>query len=310
MTLYEKSLHTLELPAVLEMLANEAVSAEARAMARELKPAESREEIEYRLKETTAAKNLMVLRGSPSFGGVYDVRASVRRADMGGVLSTAELLNIAALLRAAASASAYAAGDRAERTVIDALFDAITVNKYLESKITTCIVAEDEIADAASSELADIRRHIRVTGERIRQTLQRIITSPAYSKALQEPIVTMCNDRYVVPVKAEHKGAVPGLVHDVSASGATFFIEPMSVVELNNDLRELFMREKKEIERIPRSCPPSAPISGRTSSETMKSSSSLTSFSQKRSSRTASRRASRRFRRTTGSCSAARATRS
>ena len=250
MTLYEKSLTTLELPAVLEMLANEAVSEAARAAARDLRPADSREEIEYRLAETTAAKNLMVLRGSPSFGGVQDVRASIRRADLGGVLNTTELLAVAFLLRAAASASEYGAGDRAERTVIDGLFDAITVNKYLESKISTCIVAEDEIADAASSELADIRRHIRVTGDKIRQTLQRIITSPTYAKALQEPIITVKNDRYVVPVKAEQKGAVPGLVHDVSASGATFFIEPMTVVELNNTLRELFAREKKEIERI------------------------------------------------------------
>jgi len=250
MTLYEKSLVTLELPAVLEMLANEAVSEEARAAARELRPAGTREEIEYRLAETTAAKHLMAVRGSPSFGGVTDVRASIRRADMGGVLSTTELLAIAALLRASADASAFAAGDRAERTVIDGLFDAIVVNKYLESKISSCIVAEDEIADSASSELADIRRHIRIAGDKIRQTLQRIIASPAYSKALQEPIVTMRSDRYVVPVKAEQKGAVPGLVHDVSASGATLFIEPMAVVELNNELRELQAREKKEIERI------------------------------------------------------------
>ena len=267
MTLYEKSLTTLELPAVLEMLANEAVSEAARAAARDLRPADSREEIEYRLAETTAAKNLMVLRGSPSFGGVQDVRASIRRADMGGVLNTTELLAVAFLLRAAASASEYGAGDRAERTVIDGLFDAITVNKYLESKISTCIVAEDEIADAASSELADIRRHIRVTGDKIRQTLQRIITSPTYAKALQEPIITVKNDRYVVPVKAEQKGAVPGLVHDVSASGATFFIEPMTVVEPNNTLRELFARRRR-LSGFSQNCPPSAPISGRISSET------------------------------------------
>lgn len=250
MNMYEKSLMTLELPAVLEMLSNEASSPEARQAARELRPAESREEIEYRLSETTAAKRLIALRGSPSFYGVRDVRPSVRRADLGGVLLTRELLDIAALLRAAAEARDYGTGEREERTAIDGLFEALTANKYLESRITSCIISEEEIADSASPELSDIRRHMRLTGDKIRQTLQRIISSPSYAKALQEPIVTMRNDRYVVPVKAEHKGAVPGLVHDVSSSGATFFIEPMAVVELNNELRELQAREKKEIERI------------------------------------------------------------
>jgi DNA mismatch repair protein MutS2 len=250
MTLYEKSLKTLELPAVLELLAAEAVCDGAKAAALNLIPDADIHEVRYRLSETTAAKNMMTLKGSPSFSGIKDVRSAVRRADMGGMLNTSELLDIAALLRGAANAVAYASGDRIEKTAIDHLFDALVPNKFLEGKISSSIIGVDEIADAASPELSDIRRHMRVAGDRIRQTLGKIISSPAYSKALQEPIITVKNDRYVVPVKAEQKGAVPGLVHDVSASGATFFIEPMAVVQLNNEIRELMAKEKKEIERI------------------------------------------------------------
>lgn len=250
MTLYEKSLKTLELPAVLHMLADETVSGDAREAALALEPASDPHEVRYRLSETTAAKNMMTLKGSPSFSGIKDIRSAIRRADMGGMLNTSELLDIAALLRAAAGAIAYASGDRREKTAIDHLFDAIVPNKFLEGKISASILGVDEIADGASPELSDIRRHMRIAGDKIRQSLNKIISSPTYSKALQEPIITVKNDRYVVPVKAEQKSAVPGLVHDVSASGATFFIEPMAVVQLNNEIRELLAKEKKEIERI------------------------------------------------------------
>jgi DNA mismatch repair protein MutS2 len=250
MTLYEKSLKTIELPAVLQMLAHEASSAEAKEAALSLVPSADKYEVRYRLEETTAAKKMMVLKGSPSFSGVKDVRSAVRRADMGGMLNTVELLDVAALLRCAAGAIAYASGDRRGNSILDPLFDSLAANKFLEGKISACIVGVDEISDAASPELADIRRHMRIAGDKIRQSLNKIISSPAYSKALQEPIITVKNDRYVVPVKAEQKSAVPGLVHDVSSSGATFFIEPMAVVQLNNEIRELLAKEKKEIERI------------------------------------------------------------
>jgi DNA mismatch repair protein MutS2 len=250
MTLYEKSLKTLELPAVLDLLAIEAVSDGAKEAAQTLSPSDDVHEVRWRQQETSAAKTMMVLRGSPAFSGIRDIRSAVRRADMGGTLNTVELLHIAALLRTAESAVAYASGDRSERSAIDDRFDALKPNKFLENKISTCIVGEDEISDAASPELSDIRRHMRIAGDKIRQSLNKIITSPAYSKALQEPIITVKNDRYVVPVKAEQKSAVPGLVHDVSSSGATFFIEPMAVVQLNNEIRELLAKEKKEIERI------------------------------------------------------------
>jgi DNA mismatch repair protein MutS2 len=170
---------------------------------------------------------------------------------MGGTLNTRELLDVAELLRASAASIAYAANDKETgSTAIDYLFNALYSNKHLENKISTAIINEEEISDNASRELAGIRRHMRLAGEKIRQILNRIITSPAYAKALQEPIITMRNDRYVVPVKVEHKASVPGLVHDISSSGATQFIEPMAVVNTNNELRELAAREKQEIERV------------------------------------------------------------
>ncbi|MCL2228000.1 MAG: endonuclease MutS2, partial [Oscillospiraceae bacterium] len=251
MTLYEKSLKVLELPAILEMLAGEAVSEAAKLSAGQLLPSADYSMVAELLAETSAAANMMTLKSAPPFSGVKDVRGSLRRAGMGGALNTRELLDIASLLRASQASISYSSGDRdAERTAIDYLFSSLYSNKYLENKISSAIVAEEEIADNASRELADIRRHTRLAADKVRQTLNKIITSPTYSKALQEPIITMKNGRYVVPVKSDQKNAVPGLVHDVSSSGATQFIEPMAVVQINNELRELAAKEKQEIERI------------------------------------------------------------
>ena len=250
MGFYEKSLNTLELTAVLNMLAAEAVSAGAKEDALRLTPSDDKNEVKRRLDETSAAKTMMVVRGSPSFGGIKDVRASLSRAELGGSLNTRELLDIAGVLQCARRVKAYVADDTVGKTCIDFLFSALRANKFLEEKITSSIVGEDEIADSASGDLADIRRKIRATSARVREALQKIISSPSYAKALQEPIITMRSERFVVPVKAEHKGAVPGLVHDISASGQTLFIEPMAAVKANNELRELFAKEKLEIERI------------------------------------------------------------
>lgn len=250
MSFFEKSLITLELPAVLSMLAAEAVSEPAKEQAENLSPSTDKAEVLHRLNETTAAKNMMVVRGSPSFYGVKDVRASLARADLGGALNTRELLEIAAVLQCARLVRGYIADDTVGKTPIDYLFYALHANKFLEEKISSSIVGEDEIADSASPELATIRRQMRAAAARARDSLQKIISSPSYSKALQEPIITMRSDRYVVPVKAECKGAIPGLVHDISSSGATLFIEPMAAVKANNELRELAAREKIEIERI------------------------------------------------------------
>ena len=250
MSFFEKSLITLELPAVLNMLAAEAVSEPAKELALKLTPSVYEGEVERRLAETTAAKSMMVVRGSPSFYGVRDVRASLARADLGGALNTKELLEIAHVLQCARLVRGYLADDTVGKTPIDYLFYALHANRFLEEKITGSIVGEDEIADAASPELANIRRQMRAAAARAREALQKIISSPGYAKVLQEPIITLRADRYVVPVKAECKGAINGLVHDISASGATLFVEPMAAVKANNELRELSAKERAEIDRI------------------------------------------------------------
>ncbi|OUO32626.1 endonuclease MutS2 [Flavonifractor sp. An306] len=248
--LFEKSIQTLELPRVLERLAEQAVTEEGKDRCLALRPLTDADDVQRALDETTAAVNMTALRGSPSFSGVKPVRASLQRADMGGALNARELLDIAAVLRSARSAKEYGEGegDRT-KTCIDHLFRSLTANRFLEDKITGAIVGEGEIADAASPELAAIRRHIRATASKVRDILNKLISSNQ-AKYLQDAIITQRNDRFVVPVKSEHKNDVPGLVHDVSSSGSTFFIEPMGVVKANNELKELQSREEKEIERI------------------------------------------------------------
>lgn len=251
MSFSEKSLYTLELPAVLSMLAKEAVSEGAKQRALDLMPSSEPGMVRRMVEETTAARDMMTTRQSPSFYSVKDVRPSLQRADMGGSLNTRELMEIARVLQCARLLRGYIAEESNQgKTCIDHLFYALRANKFLEEKITGSIVGEDEIADSASSELASIRRQMRAAASRARDALNKIISSPSYAKVLQEPIITMRSDRYVVPVKAEHKGAVSGLVHDISASGMTVFIEPMAAVKANNELRELAAKEKLEIDRI------------------------------------------------------------
>ena len=252
MSFFEKSLSTLELPSVLQMLANEAVGESAKAAALALRPSTDRFEVKRRLGETSAARTMMIVRGSPSFSGVKDVRPALSRADLGGVLNTRELLDIARVLQCARLVRGYIADEtnKSDPSPIDYLFYALRANKFLEEKIFGSIVGEDEIADSASADLTSIRRQMRAAAARARDALQKIISSPSYAKVLQDPIITMRSDRFVVPVKSEHKGAVPGLVHDISASGMTLFIEPMAAVKANNELRELAAKEKLEIERI------------------------------------------------------------
>ena len=245
--LFEKSIQTLELPRVLEQLAACAVTQEGKEKSLSLRPMTDADDVHRAQEETSAAVELLVKKGSPGFSGIKPVGASLHRADMGGSLNTRELLEIAAVLRCARNAKDY--GDSEEKTPISHLFHALTPNRTLEETITNSIVGEDELADSASSELATIRRHMRATEAKVRDILQKIISSDQ-SKYLQEAIITIRSDRYVVPVKSEFKNSVPGLVHDVSSSGSTFFIEPMGVVKANNELRELLAREKKEIERI------------------------------------------------------------
>lgn len=247
--LYEKSMGKLELPKVLEMLAACAGSEDGKAMCLRLCPETELDEVRERLAQTTAACMMTAVRGAPGFSEVKNVDASLERADRGGSLSTAELLRIAGVLRV--TRTVRSDWDEEEKpTVLSPMFRSLTPNKYLEERISGAILSEEEIADAASPALSDIRRHMRLQSAKIRESLQKVISSPAYSKFLREPIVTIRQGRYVVPVKSECRGEVPGLVHDVSATGSTYFVEPMSAVNANNALRELELKEKKEIERI------------------------------------------------------------
>ena len=248
--LYDKSIRTLELPAVLEVLAQKAVSEAARERCRKLYPSSDLDEVRRLLDETDAARTRLGLYGSPAFSGVKDVSAALTRADHGGMLNTRELLDIAGLLTASRRVSEYDRDRQGEATVLDHYFSALHTNKYLEDRIRGAILDEETIADTASPELADIRRKMRVAATKGRQILQRIISSPSYAKVLQEALITQRDGRFVVPVKAECKGSLPGLVHDISSSGATLFVEPMGVVQANNELKELQAREEREIERI------------------------------------------------------------
>ena len=247
--LYDKSLIKLELDQVLQQLAACAGSSGGKEACLRLRPSSDLEDVQLMLDQTTAASDLCTRKGNPVFGDVTDVSAALERADRGGSLQPVELLRIAGVLRCARNIKGYVSEDDKE-TVLDAHFKALTPNKYLEDKIFGAILSEEEIADNASPALADIRRHMRIQAGKIRDSLQKVISSPAYAKFLREPIITIRGGRYVVPVKSECKNEVPGLVHDVSATGSTYFVEPMSAVNANNTLRELELKEKKEIERI------------------------------------------------------------
>ena len=247
--LFEKSIRVLELPRLLAMLERHAVSAEAKERARKLTPSDDYGEVSRLLDETDAARKMILLRGSPTFAGVKPVAEALGRAERGGMLNTRELLDIAGLLANARRVRDYYKED-GEGTAIDKLFLAVHPNNFLEEKITSAILDENEIADTASAELAEIRRHKRAAAAKGRQILQRIISSPSYRSVLQDALITQRGGRFVVPVKAECRGELPGLVHDTSSSGATLFVEPMGVVQANNELKELEAKEEKEIDRI------------------------------------------------------------
>ena len=247
--LYEKSRLKLELDQVLQLLSGCAGSEDGKTACLSLVPSSDLEEVQNWLDETTAASNFSTRKGYPNFTVVKDVSAALDRAERGGILQPKELLNIGGVLRCTRRVKDYISEDEDE-TVLTPIFQMLTPNKYLEDRIFGAILSEEEIADTASPALADIRRHMRIQSAKIKDGLQKIISSPAYSKYLREPIITIRQGRYVVPVKSECKNDVPGLVHDVSATGSTYFIEPMSAVNANNALRELELKEKKEIERI------------------------------------------------------------
>lgn len=247
--LYTKSLHTLEFFKIIEQVKACANSDYARTRIGQLLPRQTLEEVKKAQQETSDARGLVMRRGAPSMYGLKDVTEEVHKASIGATLSPRQLLDVAGLMRISRGLKNYKEEDDVP-TCMDHYFANIAENKRLEDRIYDTILSEEDIADDASPELSDVRRKMRGAGQKVREVLNKIVHSPTYSKALQEPIISMRGDRYVIPVKAECRGQVPGLIHDTSSSGQTIFVEPMAVVEANNELRVLMAREKKEIERI------------------------------------------------------------
>lgn len=245
-----KTRASLEFDKILEMAAKSAPTKGGAEAVRALSPCDDIVQINRRLKKTSDAKRLIGVKGMPPFGDVTDVTDSVARAEKGAVLTTTDLLSIARLLTVSRQLIDYIRVDKLFDTCLDEIFLRLTQNRFLEEKIKRAIISEDMIADEASAELAEIRRKIRSENNRIKDELQKFISGGAYSKYLQENIVTMRNGRYVIPVKAECKNEIKGFIHDTSSSGATVFIEPVGVLESNNAIKVLEGREEREIERI------------------------------------------------------------
>ncbi len=248
MSFSEKTIRTLEFDKICAMLEAFAETEGAQTMARNLRPTEDTYTVLRRLRRTTDARRLADVKGAPSFGRIRDVSSACERAGKGAVLAPRELLDCANVLRTARTLQDYHLGNHPFDTVLDEIFDRLLPDRRLEERITRAIPAEDMIADEASPLLADIRRKIRNENAKIKETLQKLISSNA--RYLQENLVTMRGGRYVIPVKAECKAEVKGLIHDTSATGSTIFIEPMAVVDANNEIRMLQTKEEREIERI------------------------------------------------------------
>ena len=249
MKISEKTLKTLEFDRIREMLADCALTDGAKAIAMRLEPSDDADVILRKQRYTSDARDLMDIKGLPPFGDVHDMGDICERAEKGSALSPRELLSAAGILRSSRMLLDYIRNNKTKDTSLDDIFERLMPAKTVEDRITRAIISEDMIADEASPALGDIRRKMRAASGKIKEALQKYV-SGSHSKFLQENIVTMRNGRYVVPVKAEHKNEIKGLLHDSSSSGATLFIEPMAVVDANNELRELESKEQHEIERI------------------------------------------------------------
>lgn len=246
-----KHYKSLELDRILLELSEYATCRDSKMEALNIEPLTDLAAAQGELQKTLDAHKLLGKFGAPSFGSLKNVNNSLLRANAGGVLNTRELLDVAENLRVIRSLSEWRSRQSDDVSCsLDVYFGSLRPNLYLENKIASAVISEEEISDASSPALSDIRRKIRLQSGRIREKLDSIIRSATYQKCLQDPIITQRNGRFVVPVKSEYRSKIAGLVHDTSASGATVFIEPMSVVEANNEIRVLEGKEQDEIERI------------------------------------------------------------
>ena len=247
----QKALKTLEFDKIIHILTAHAASEGAKEMCRKLVPYDNINDVERAQRETADALRRVYRKGSVSFGGIRDIRGSLKRLEIGGILGMGELLQIMSLLETAGKIRQYGqrVADDTSRDSLDESFEFLDPVPTLASEIRRCILADDEMADDASSALLQIRRSMRQMNDKVHNTLNSMVNGSARSY-LQDPVVTMRDGRYCLPVKAEHRSQVPGMIHDQSSTGSTLFIEPMAVIKLNNDFKELLMKEQQEIEKI------------------------------------------------------------
>lgn len=247
----QKALKTLEFDKIIHILTAHAASEGAKEMCRKLIPYDNINDVERAQRETADALRRVYRKGSISFGGIRDIRGSLKRLEIGGILGMGELLQIMSLLETAGKIRQYGQreADDTSRDSLDESFEFLDPVPTLASEIRRCILADDEMADDASSALLQIRRSMRQMNDKVHNTLNSMVNGSARSY-LQDPVVTMRDGRYCLPVKAEHRSQVPGMIHDQSSTGSTLFIEPMAVIKLNNDFKELLMKEQQEIEKI------------------------------------------------------------
>ncbi len=247
-----KSLKSLEYYKILELLEKKAKFELSKDKARNLKPISNLNEIERLQRETSESVSYILQKGVLPIGGISNITESIKRVTVGGVLSISELLKIGDFLYVSKKIIKYAEKNGKEDyfETIDPYFEGVQLVSILDREIARCIVNENEISDNASSELLNIRRSIKSNNDKVKEKLTSIIHSTSYKNMLQDPVITIRNDRYCVPIKQEYRNAFKGMVHDQSSTGATVFIEPMSVIELNNKIKELYLKEKTEIEKI------------------------------------------------------------
>ena len=247
----QKALKTLEFDKIIHILTAHAASEGAKEMCRKLVPYDNINDVERAQRETADALRRVYRKGSVSFGGIRDIRGSLKRLEIGGILGMGELLQVMSLLETAGKIRQYGQreADDTSRDSLDESFEFLDPVPTLASEIRRCILADDEMADDASSALLQIRRSMRQMNDKVHNTLNSMVNGSARSY-LQDPVVTMRDGRYCLPVKAEHRSQVPGMIHDQSSTGSTLFIEPMAVIKLNNDFKELLMKEQQEIEKI------------------------------------------------------------